>query len=495
MSTNETMALLQEALKKGTPESLAKAYLQSASATSGLTAYDLEAGAKSLFPVLTPLRNAIPRVSGKGGIQANWRAITAINTSNTSPGVSQGNRGGVIATDTADYFAAYKGLGLEDYVTFEAEYAAEGFEDVRARATQNLLRALMISEEKTILGGNGDAVALGTTPTPSLSTATSGGSIGATITVQVACVALTAEGFYNATAAGIVDTTSRTNADGSTDTVRGGTAQKSAVATQATGGGTTNTVSATVAPVKGAYAYAWFVGQGGTQYFLRTTTINSILITALPVSGQTYASLASADYSKNNLVFDGLLAMAAKTGSNAYYKTMASGVAGTGTGLTAGTDGTIAEFDEALQSFWDNYRLSPDTIWVSSQEASFLRKKVLAGSSNAAQRFNIATTQNGLMGGTMVRGYINPFTMGEAIDLPIKIHPNMPAGTILFTTNQLPYPLSGITNVMNIRTRREYYQLEWPQKSRKYEYGVYVDEVLQHYAPFSLGIITNIAAA
>ena len=39
-------------------------FSQSASATSGLTYYDLEAGAKLLFPVLTPLRNSIPRVSG-----------------------------------------------------------------------------------------------------------------------------------------------------------------------------------------------------------------------------------------------------------------------------------------------------------------------------------------------------------------------------------------------------------------------------------------------
>ena len=56
-------------------------FTENASATSGLTFYDLEVGAKLLYPVLTPLRNAIPRVSGKGGIQANWRAITAINTS------------------------------------------------------------------------------------------------------------------------------------------------------------------------------------------------------------------------------------------------------------------------------------------------------------------------------------------------------------------------------------------------------------------------------
>src|SRR3974377_2477108 len=84
-------------------------FQESASATTGLTFYDLELGAKFLYPVLTPLRNMIPRVSGKGGIQASWRAITGINTSGLRFGVSSANRGGVMAVTTHDYTAAYKG--------------------------------------------------------------------------------------------------------------------------------------------------------------------------------------------------------------------------------------------------------------------------------------------------------------------------------------------------------------------------------------------------
>ena len=54
-------------------------FAQSASATSGLTYYDLEAGAKLLFPVLTPLRNSIPRVPARAASRPPRRAITAIN--------------------------------------------------------------------------------------------------------------------------------------------------------------------------------------------------------------------------------------------------------------------------------------------------------------------------------------------------------------------------------------------------------------------------------
>ena len=56
----------------------------------------------------------------------------------------------------------------------------------------------------------------------------------------------------------------------------------------------------------------------------------------------------------------------------------------------------------------------------------------------------------------------------------------------------MPYPLSNVPNTVQIRTRREYYQIEWPLRARRYEYGVYADEVLQNYAPFAFGAITNI---
>ena len=137
------------------PEALAKStFAQSGSATTGLTFYDLEAGAKFLYPVLTPLRNEIPRVSGKGGIQANWKAVTGINTSGIRIGVSGGNRGAVMAVTVADYAAAYKGIGIEDNVDFEAQYAGQGFEDIRAIAAKVGLEALMLGEELLILGGD-----------------------------------------------------------------------------------------------------------------------------------------------------------------------------------------------------------------------------------------------------------------------------------------------------------------------------------------------------
>jgi len=109
--------------------SKASTFAQASSPTSGLTYYDLEAGAKFLVPVITPLRNEIPRVTGKGGIEADWRAVTGVNTTGIRAGVSVGNRGGNIAVATKDFTAAYRGIGLEANIDWEAEYAAMGFDD------------------------------------------------------------------------------------------------------------------------------------------------------------------------------------------------------------------------------------------------------------------------------------------------------------------------------------------------------------------------------
>ena len=69
----------------------------------------------------------------------------------------------------------------------------------------------------------------------------------------------------------------------------------------------------------------------------------------------------------------------------------------------------------------------------------------------------------------------------------------MPQGTILLYSKALPYSGTGVGSVMQVKTRREWYATEWPLRSRKWEYGVYSDMLLQHFAPFSMAKITNIA--
>ena len=489
-TTDNTVALVKEALF-GPQNAIAKSITQA----TGLVAYDLQAPALSLFPVITPLRNRIPRVKANGGTATNWRSITGINTGHTSAGVSEGNRGAIVTTGTQNNVAMYKGLGLEDNVTFEADYAAETFEDVKALAVRNLLSAVMIAEEKKIIGGNsGSLCQLGTTPTPALVASGSGSSLtGTAYTVQ--CIALTHAGYLNSSvvptasnpSGGVQAVVTKTNADGSTDTFGGGSAQISAATTITPAAG--NNITATAAAVKGAVAYGWYWGTGGTAYLGSITTTNQVVISAAATGTQTAASMPGADNSGDALSFDGLISQicATTSTSGSYYAALNAGAT-----LTSNGAAGVVEINTALSSFWNNYNLSPDLMLVNSQELQNLTTKVLGSGGASLFRFNQNGAGGTIRGNEVIGSYLNPFTMSGGAEIEIALHPNVPPGTILFMSRSIPYPLSNVPNVLQMKVRQEYYQLEWTKRSRRYEYGVYCDEVLQNYFPPAFGMITNI---
>jgi hypothetical protein len=469
------------------------------SQATGLVWYDLQAPAKQLFPVLTPLRNRIPRVAGSGGTATNWVAVTGINTAGLSGFVPEGVRNGLVTTAASPVSATYKSVGLEDAVTFEAELAAENFENVRATTGQRLLWAAMLQEEYADLGANGAAIALSTPTLQAPVAGAAGGTIPAAAHYYVNVVALTVQGYQNASLTAFPGLSSVTPADGSAAfTYGGGASIPSAQADVTTLTSTSDwALACTCTAIAGAAAYAWFMGTATTGGKLQAiTTINSVLIKSYSTaSTRPGLPTNSDDYSKNAYAYDGLLYQAWKSGSGAYVATLATGTAGTGTKLTSNGAGGVTEIDAMFQDRWDNYRLPVDEIWVSAQEALSITKLVLgnAGATYPIMHTVVNQGESGdIRAGGRVTSILNNFAMGNP-DVPIKIHPNMPKGTLSGITWNLPYPVTGIPNIIEKKLRRDYYQMEWPLRTRKYESGVYFDGVLALYFAPAISIISNIA--
>jgi hypothetical protein len=104
---------------------------------------------------ITPLRNEIPREkSTRGDTAHRWKQINGINTNVMPPGVSEGNRSGVIATTESDRSRSMPVSVRRTTSPKRRATPSEGFDDVLALASENLLKALMISEERMIFGGN-----------------------------------------------------------------------------------------------------------------------------------------------------------------------------------------------------------------------------------------------------------------------------------------------------------------------------------------------------
>ena len=491
------------------------------SQSTGLLWYDLRPVVQLLYPFkeLIPEISRLPRVSADGGNAYHWKRITAINPGAIALGVSEGNRGGRIAITEQDQTATYKTLGLESSVTFEARLGAENLSpDALGVAVQSTLRSVMIGEEQALILGNA-STALGTTPTPTLSAAGSTGTWAAG-TAYVACVALSGYGWLNTTpyasgAGGVPGQITKTNADGSTDTFGGGSAQPSAQASVTV---TANqVVTATVAPVAGAVGYAWFAGSAtGVLYLRGVTTANSVNIAGPgSSSGQPMTALqvASAyqDNSRNLLLPDGVVSqifggvfggapgtamstnptlpndVAISTGGSLTY----TGATGN-TGLTiSGTN--IEEFDAVLRAAYDQYKLGYDRILMSAADIQNFMGTMLGENAAAAFRifFDADQTTGRIVAGRRITSYLNKW-FGNTLD--IEVHPFLPPGTVLFWSDRTPYELAGVPNLLEAHVRQDYYQIQWPFQTRRYEYGVYCDEVFSCYFTPAFAAITNLNA-
>lgn len=433
---------------------------------TGLQGYSLEAPAKSLYPVVTPLRNRTPRVGANiGSLAAHWRAITGVNVGKANPFIAWGTAGAQIQVSEVDKTAAYKPLALGNVVQMDAQTMARGFDDLRARASVDTLYSLMIEEERVLIGGS--ATALATPGTITITTSTTGGSIGA-VNVGVKVAVRNVEGL---TYSGV------------------GISNSSAEATSGLLSGTTNKLTVTVPAVRGAVQYDWYAGAaGGPWYFSQSTDVNTAVITSVPGSG---TQAPTSDTSADANAFDGLLQQIADSTSGAYYKSL------DGATLT-GANGTIAEIDAMLLDLYQNKLISPTFMIMSPTQAFDLTNKVI---STGGARMVIPLTDTGprqeIVAGYVVAKYMNKSAGGQLID--ILVAPYWPTGRIAAVAERLPYPNTNITNVWEIETQMEYTLIEYAMSrgagatgGPRYEFEDRAIEVPKLYSPATCGLIDNI---
>jgi hypothetical protein len=359
---------------------------------------------------------------------------------------------------------------------------------------------LAVSEEEIILWGNPDFQVGGNAacPTPT-ATLAGNGNLTANTVYFGRCVPLTPEGYKYATVAGnVIQTVTRTNTDGTNDTYNVGVGIISA-ANNANTGASNNAITFAIpaaniaaSTLKGAAAYAWFCGNNAnTAKLTAITTIPKYTYTGAETQGnQVVTDINANDASNDALHFGGLWNQIVTANSNAYFKDLG------GNNLT-GTNGTpdVVEIETALKSFWDNYRLSPDYLLLNAQEVKNINKLVMSGNGLPVFRFNLDGKGEGGIGysaGGVVGQYVNKYTMSGGALMKLMLHPNMPPGSMMFYSSTIPYPLSNVSNLLQMKLRRDYYQIEWPLRTRAYEYSVEMSGLLQNYFPPAFGLISGI---
>ena len=498
--SQQTMALIK---------ALQKADVTTAGITTGtgLNFYYLEPQAKNIYPVFYPLLQSTPRVNPMfngmkvGGTAINWKAIVGIDADGY-PAVSEGNRNAYMNITERNYSASYKFLGKDTSTSFQAQATGLGFDDNVALAQLSMLNALLNDEERMLLFGNsGDAIhggdngyVLGQCGRPTITEGTGTGTLSGG-TYVVFCVALTPWGTTLASSAGVKLPWTRTNADGSKDTINGGTS-KISVASNAVTPSTFHSLHVAVTAINGAVGYAWFVGTNSANAaFYGVTPYCTVDIFSNPSTTQFAANAALAnDCSYNNLDFDGIFTWIFNTygaSQPAYLSDMG------GAGFTANGDGTIAEFEDCIDYLWTNYKITCDKIYLGGTLIDSVSKAIMNGGSSGSQRIMFESNAAGAVtGGTKVVQYRSKFSnTGSAKVLDVATHPWMPDGTVLFDLVNNPYPAAGntIPAVRQIVSLEDHFSLKWPYRSLRHELGVYCFETLRVYIPFGFGLITGAA--
>lgn len=474
----ETLAKVSEIYKGGVdPTFMARLLGQEGAVRkdypTGLVGFDLEPAARVLQPVITPLRNRLPRVKGKGGTAANWRQITALDTNKTNQFPGFGTKANVLNYTETDRSATYKSLALGDNVSVEAIQQAMGLEDAKAQMAVRLLENVMIVEEQTLIAGLGTR-ALSAPAAPTITNNTGGGTIAAN-TYYVTVRACT--GLGRSVAGQITGATSAISSRGI----------KSATNTSVTTAGSTSSLGMTTTAVKGALFYEWYVGLSNditTCTLEAITSINSVLLTAVGAAGSTII----ANNSQDSNSFDGLIAQGVTSSNDfsgfGYQKQLATGTAGTGTTFQ------LTDIDLMLLNLWQNYGADPEMLLMSPQQATDLTAKIRTA--GLIRQVVENGDNNKMVGGQRVNSYVNPVT-GRLID--VVADPWWFNGSILAMSLTLPagVPLAETRNAYEVKTQLDYYQLEYAMVAPKYETEVRSLEAVAMYFGLGTGILWNVA--
>ncbi|QGJ93456.1 major capsid protein [Arthrobacter phage Mufasa8] len=487
------MTAALEQLSTETIEEIKKAQTTGVTVATGITGYDLS-GLISLIPVNTPWFDRVSRVGGKGAQVAQWKALTNINNAQPNPFSGLEAGGGKVKFNELDVFAPYRPLRMAGEYTLDSRDLAQGYADTKAIAVAGTLGQWRIGANKAHLGGQ--AFALPAISSAVLTASGTGGTIGASANVFVRVAARSPYNFY-----------------------WGGSGAAAAAANVTVSAGTTNSVTATVASVRGAVAYDWFVGSSaGTEKYLTTTTVNKLVITSIPGANQpaptnipslsatapTAVPTVDASYNQQNS-FNGLFA----TLSGDYGT---SGLVSAGSGVDSGAtfrsiDGAqlttsgqgVKELDDLLLDLFNRTNLSPSAFIMNGQQAKDIASRITASGAASTYLQPDSGGRVGMTGGASVARYINSAAGGQSVE--IVVDPHFPVGQIVAVTEHINYPNSGITNTFESRTLRDVSQwdygvahVEGAGGGPKETWDVSSIETFVNRAPVACGVISNIAA-
>jgi len=490
--SDETVALIRAA----------QAQVQRAGITSqsGLVGYVLEAPAKAIVPIITPVRNLLPRRMGRGAPSVNWKAITSFDTNRALGTMNEGQVPTAVNYNTVNMNNIFATIALSNSVSFQAQWRGRSLEgDVRARRTAELLYQLMVVEERWLLTASQYLMA---PPLPVLATTTTGGTVAA----NTYWVAVTAVNSAGESIPGTLPASSIGSPAGVVTTT-----------------GATSAIQLQIATVPNATYYNVYIGSGASKpangaMYLQTTlsgavnapqpgfnvsvTLSSggsatsaesqgpVILQTLsvpPATGTanppvTNSAKTSVDTVTGNInIFDGVLAQALNnvtTGGTLGAQVLQPAAS---TGLLQ-----ITDLDNLLLSLYQQSAGDPDILVMNPIMSGRLTNlQVNANQTRYVIEAN-SPQQSALTANYRITHYINKMT-GKAI--PIVEDRYCPVDTLMAIPLRMPFPVADVANAIEIETNQEYWGVDFAVTNSTYSFADYLESCLKIYFLGGLGII------
>ena len=445
----------------------------------GFTPFDLQDSIEFLVPVMTPLRNSIPRRKAQGQA-VQIRQITGYSNSRTG-GVPNLNTFFNSATNTSTYngitlnrpntisysadalVVPFVENGISDSVEYQAQFAAQGFTDLRQLSNTAAIYSHMLGEENNILNSTSAVL-----PVAGVTATTANGG--------------TATGLPAGTYTPLVTISS---SFGESEALTGESTTVTA--------GESVTVTLNSVPV-GAVALNVYVTVSGIHYVGRTTSTASGSFPVLFAVTPTLPSTSADNGSSPAYQFGGTAL--GTTG----YTGMISTLLGNGSTPAAagyvkavnGPLGTAAPFGEIntmLVEMWETNRAQPGTLYTSGRIQAALLAEIQQQGSATSYRANYMTGDDGIIVGGAVTGITSPVG-GPALN--IVAHPFIPEGVVIAHSTTLPSPVSGVPGTATIDNVVDLTTIEWPQIGMSYDLSTYQYGSFVFHTPGFDGILTGI---
>jgi hypothetical protein len=411
------------------------------------------------------VRLAIPELVQTAGSPAIQGSASTVTWPLNLPGTG--------TQDAVDLKVPYRFWGLSENLSWLAQFAGQGFEDISALANLLLLQEFMLNEEAAHLASTSIALSAPGASTLTARAANSGESALTGITTNV-YVEVTAATFFGETAAGT-----------------------SASVAWSSG----QVVDVQIAPVAGAQFYNIYATTGGSAgtYKLFTSQVGGLNFTlqgALPTTTAAAPSSDTGTSSGNDQ--EGLTAVlsghSATGGGSAIYP--ASWQAGYFS-QSAGDTLKTSVLNNAFQQLWDGtgnaygaFRADPAEIIAEGGDVMRLSNDIVQLGANTNYRLFVEQSEvPGVRLGAAVSEFQNPITRSV---VKIVVHPWTPQGSAYLMSYTMPFAWSNVSNVCEFVTVQDYLSISWPVIDASFRYSMFLYGALVVNAPFYCGLIQGL---